>query len=175
MGQYPSVGGMDKRSRSSYDRPQRKNSRFFPIDGGAVMKHMWAAIFAFFVVGPIVFVWTDRRVPVEQVSNKAINSPRAGQDLIFEATVNRIRLCPTTIEMQIKDSAGILYVLPDIDYVANVGGIGLDQYRRVVSVPSLAYPGPAVLRIGLAWRCNLIQKVWPITDLVPDVPFTISK
>lgn len=175
MGEYSSVGRMDQRSRLGNHRSSRKNSRVLQISGCTLMRHLWAALFAIFVVGPIAFVWADRRIPVNQLSNTVLNSPRPGEDLIYEVVVNRIRTCATTVEFQIKDSSGILYVLQDIDYSAQVGSLGIDQYRRIIHVPSTAAPGPAILRVGLAWQCNPIQRIYPIVLLLDDIQFTISK
>lgn len=134
----------------------------------------YLTLLPFIVASVLGALWVnDRSPPVETIRQEALNSPQPGEDLIVQYEVVRTRLCSAMIERTIFDGQNGRHLLPDVDRLA-AGPIGRQTYQVSPLVPKSAAPGPARYRVTIAYKCNPLHTVWPITVLAADVMFTIS-
>lgn len=114
------------------------------------------------------------RSPPAVVIEAAPVSPvvQPGGTLLIHYAIDRKRVCETTSIATVYDGANIEYKY-EPDSRPAFGPPVVEE--RVVArvVPPSAVPGPARYRVVLEFRCNWTHNLWPIVEVLPDVPFTI--
>ena len=130
----------------------------------------------------IVSMVADRAPPTETKVEIITPQVRPGEDLKMRVEPNRHRLCEAKIIFRVYDKDGnIISTAETRDWAMPVGGLGFDKpFIRPIRISSDAVPSlhvnDARMRIERKYRCpfNLVHFVWPITEVTPDMPFTIQ-
>lgn len=134
----------------------------------------YLTLLPFIVISVVGALWVnDRSPPVETIRQMALNSPKPGETLTVEYEVFRIRQCAALIERTIFDGQNGRHLLPELERLS-AGPIGHDSYRVMPRIPENAEPGPSRYRVTIAYRCNPLHTVWPITALAADMAFRIE-
>ena len=131
----------------------------------------------------IVSMVADRAPPTDTKVEIITPQVRPGEDLKMRVEPNRHRLCEAKIIFRVYDKDGnIISTAETRDWAMPVGGLGFDKpFIRPVRISSDAVPSlhvnDARMRIERKYRCpfNLVHFVWPITEVTPDMPFTIQQ
>ena len=122
-------------------------------------------------IGTFAILASDRSLPVDQIANITTGVVRPAGPMVLASDVFRHRLCSTTVEFSIFDSAPNRHFLPDLDIRVPVR-LGRDHFQQELKWSAPLAPGPATLYVGLIWRCNPVHWLWPITNAI-EVPFEV--
>lgn len=137
-------------------------------------------IYWFFVVGALGWLFSqviDRNAPIE-LRRFEVKTPfvAAGGELKISYEIDRNRSCQAETYWTIYDGNNeIRRYGPSSTMIA--GPVGMDTYVRAWAIPQNVAPGPARLRVTLAWQCpgNYLHAVYPITLVLPDAYFEITR
>lgn len=139
------------------------------------LSHSFAALIALIFAAPLAWLLLDRDPPIV-VARAAMMTEgvQAGGDLRVSYLVNRRRTCSTIVYPILYDGENIRHVF-EPEALPDPGDIGREVFTVRRRVPSGAEPGEARYRVTLQWRCpfNLFHHIWPVTMVLPEVPFTI--
>lgn len=116
----------------------------------------------------------ERHVPVKYQSSEVVNSPKPGEALRVRHVVWRDKSCQTTVYRLIFDRDSDRFIIPDLEFAANVLPLGADTFIVPMPISPAADPGPATYRVLRRYRCNLLHWIWPIMDGPFDYPFVIA-
>lgn len=146
------------------------------------MRVMWrivaGLVFGLAVVGSFnLALWVaDREPPVEYEHAIALASqvPQGGA-IEIEYSVFRKRICDVTAKRWLTDAMGERHSIPQ--YTVGLQLLaGRETYRRAISIPSIAAPGPARYEVSLDYICNPLQQIiGPIRVVSPPIRFEILK
>jgi hypothetical protein len=133
----------------------------------------WAVVIA--ALGWLCAQVIDRQVPVV-VREATLLTPeiKAGEPIRVAYLVNRLRTCETDVMWSVYDGAEEIHRYGPL-HIAAPGRPGPDSFVHAWSTPGNAAPGRGRLRVVLAFACpgNYLQAIYPVTDVLPDLPVTI--
>jgi hypothetical protein len=118
----------------------------------------------------------DRQAPVIVHSATLLTDRiRPGEPVRVSYAVTRIRTCATDLTWSVYDGAQEIHSFGPV-HVEAAGLPATETYTRAWATPVNAAPGLARLRVVLAFQCpgNYLQAVYPITLVLPDLPFAID-
>ncbi|MBN9046224.1 MAG: hypothetical protein J0H18_11230 [Rhizobiales bacterium] len=141
------------------------------------MKKLVAAIvltLAVFGAASMGLAIGDRQPPVRFDGVRVLTTHVApGQDLEIEYSLHRYRFCDVTGRRWLTDASGTTFAISTYTR-GDAPDLGPESYRRAITVPESAVPGPATYFIELAYTCNLIHRLgWPIRVSSPPAHFDI--
>jgi len=145
------------------------------------MKHyLWKTVgigvFALAGLGSVnLGIWVaDREPPIIYEDAKALSSTvEQGGTIEIEFSVFRTRICPLITKRWLTDSAKERHSIPQ--YTTGLRLLaGRETYRRSITVPVAAAPGPAEYRVTLEYVCNPLQNfMGPIVVTSPPIKFKV--
>lgn len=128
------------------------------------------------MLGFLVAQGLDHTPPIEVLSTTVVTPVvEPGGRLKVRYDLNRLRTCSTDKSWAIIDGQDEVRWFGPV-HIPAPGPVGHETNTYETRVPEDAAPGHARLRISLSWSCanNYLQKVMPITENLPDVPFEIA-
>ena len=133
--------------------------------------------FALAILGSFnLALWvSDREPPIEYEGVRALaQSVPQGGSIEVEFSVFRRRICPLVARRWLYDAAGDRHSVPQ--YTAGLRLLaGRETYRRAITIPTAATPGPARYEVTLDYICNPLQQlIGPIQVTSPPIRFTIT-
>ena len=132
-----------------------------------------ALVAALMLLSPILWWSFDRRAPVTTIEVSIVPPQiRAGDTMYRSITVERHRICETDPDIVIVDGLKTRWRIEEAA-IRTPGHLGRDTYKVPIVVPPAASPGKSELRITVIRVCNPIQRVWPIVEVLPPIPFVI--
>lgn len=138
-----------------------------------VVREWPAFLAALILLSPFLFWSFDRRSPVTTISVSVVPPEvRAGDILYRIVTIERRRICETDPDIVIVDGAKTRWRI-DEGAITTPGAAGRDSYKVPIPVPAAAAPGNAELRVTVSRRCNPVQQMFPLVEVVPAIPFVI--
>ncbi|WP_421362177.1 hypothetical protein [Agrobacterium rosae] len=142
----------------------------------ALWKFIGAIVFALAILGSVnLGVWVvDRDPPIIYEEAKALSpTVEQGGTLEIEFSVFRTRICPLVTKRWLQDSANERHSIPQFTTGLKLLA-GRETYRRTITVPPAAAPGPAEYSVTLDYICNPLQKfIGPIRVTSPAIKFGI--
>lgn len=143
-------------------------------------RYLWrtvgAGIFALAGLGTInVAIWVaDREPPIIYEDAKALApTVEQGGTIEIEFSVFRTRICPLITKRWLTDSAKERHSIPQFTTGLRLLA-GRETYRRSITVPVAAAPGPAEYRVTLEYVCNPLQNfLGPIVVTSPPIRFSV--
>jgi hypothetical protein len=120
-------------------------------------------------------IWVvDREPPIIYEDAKALAaSVEQGGTIEIEFSVFRTRICPLITKRWLTDSAKERHSIPQFTTGLRLLA-GRETYRRSITVPPAAAPGPAQYSVTLEYVCNPLQKIFgPIVVTSPPVRFKV--
>ena len=133
-------------------------------------------IFALAGLGSInLGIWVvDREPPIIYEDAKALSpTVEQGGTIEIEFSVFRTRICPLIAKRWLIDSTKERHSIPQFTTGLRLLA-GRETYRRSITVPVAAAPGPAEYRVTLEYVCNPLQKfMGPIVVASPPVKFDV--
>lgn len=143
-------------------------------------RYLWrtvgACIFALAGVGSVnLGIWVaDREPPIIYEDAKALApTVEQGGTIEIEFSVFRTRICPLITKRWLTDSAKERHSIPQFTTGLRLLA-GRETYRRSITVPVAAAPGPAEYRVTLEYVCNPLQNfMGPIVVTSPPVRFKV--
>lgn len=139
-------------------------------------KMVGIVIFAFASLGAInLGIWVvDRDPPIIYEEAKALSpTVEQGGTLEIEFSVFRTRICPLVTKRWLQDSANERHSIPQFTTGLRLLA-GRETYRRTITVPTAAAPGPAEYSVTLDYICNPLQNfIGPIRVMSPAIKFSI--
>lgn len=145
--------------------------------------------FAWRVVGALVLIlaaigsfnmaaWvSDRNPPITYLGVRPLAPVVAqGGTITVEFDVFRYRICQTEVRRWLYDSAMNRHAIPSwttgLERLA-----GREVYRRKITIPDAALPGPAQYQVVLEYTCNPLQRILslPVTVHSPAIRFEIKR
>ncbi|WP_283195477.1 hypothetical protein [Rhizobium sp. AN80A] len=135
-----------------------------------------AVVFSLAILGSVnLGLWvSDREPPIEYESAVAL-SPTVSQGgtLDIEFSVFRKRICPLVTKRWLYDAVGERHSIPQFTTGLRLLA-GRETYRRSITVPTAATPGPARYEVTLDYICNPLQSwIGPIHVVSPPIKFII--
>lgn len=137
-----------------------------------------AALIAF--AGWLGLAVGDRSFPT-LVEHSELLTPhvRPGGEMLTRRSVDRQRLCHTTIERMMFDSRDVRFDLKEIGlgtivYPNGSGPLGRDTFIGKQTVPSGMAPGPARYVALVCYRCNWLQWIWPLCEPPREQRFVVD-
>lgn len=142
--------------------------------------YLWKAIgmgvFALAGLGSVnLGIWVaDRDPPIVYEDAKALApSVEQGGTIEIEFSVFRTRICPLITKRWLTDSAMERHSIPQFTTGLRLLA-GRETYRRSITVPVAAAPGPAEYRVTLEYVCNPLQNfMGPIVVTSPPIRFKV--
>jgi len=136
-----------------------------------------AVVFSLAILGSVnLGLWVvDREPPIEYESAVALSPtvPQGGA-LEIEFSVFRRRICPLVAKRWLYDAAGERHSIPQFTTGLRLLA-GRETYKRSITVPTAATPGPARYEVTLDYICNPLQSlIGPIHLVSPPIKFTIT-
>ncbi|WP_421359964.1 hypothetical protein [Agrobacterium rosae] len=142
----------------------------------ALWKIIGALGFALAILGSVnLGVWVvDREPPIIYEEAKALSpTVEQGGTLEIEFSVFRTRICPLVTKRWLQDSANERHSIPQFTTGLKLLA-GRETYRRTITVPPAAAPGPAEYSVTLEYICNPLQNfIGPIRVTSPAIKFSI--
>jgi hypothetical protein len=136
-----------------------------------------AVVFLLAILGSVnLGLWvSDREPPIEYEAAQALQqSVPQGGTIDIEFSVFRRRICPLMTKRWLYDAAGERHSIPQFTTGLKLLA-GRETYRRSITVPSAATPGPARYEVTLDYICNPLQNwIGPIQVTSPPIKFTIT-
>jgi hypothetical protein len=129
------------------------------------------------LIGAALGVWTIDRDSPTVIERVNVLTPQVtpGGKLRVEYHVRRLRDCATHVDRVLFDSARVRGDLMDVDSLKPLGPMGEDTYVVEVPIPTTFSSGPALYRILVSYRCNLVHRwFWPIVTPAQDIMFNVS-
>lgn len=118
---------------------------------------------------------SDRNPPIAYLGVRPLASVvEQGGTITVEFDVFRYRICQTDASRWLYDSAMNRHAIPSwttgLERLA-----GREVYRRKITIPYAALPGPAQYQVVLEFECNPLQRIlsWPVRVTSPSVTFVI--
>jgi hypothetical protein len=138
-----------------------------------ITSKIFGAMLALSTVGPVTYQAINHQPPVgvTAIENTAAANP--GGEVVLRFDIEGRADCPTEIERSFIDASGIVTLFQK----ASVGRIGSGDGRPQsfrLRVPVDASAGVGVYRVTLAFRCNLVQRAFPVFRSF-DVPVKIER
>lgn len=144
-------------------------------------RYLWRfvgiAVFGLAALGTInLAIWVaDREPPIIYEEAKAL-SPEVeqGGTIEIEFSVFRTRICPLITKRWLVDAEDERHSIPQ--FTAGLRLLaGRETYRRSITVPLAAAPGPAEYSVTLEYVCNPLQKFFgPIVVNSPPIRFKVT-
>ena len=140
-------------------------------------KMIWRAVvlslLAFF--SGMIGLWSaDRNPPTIQLEERVLNPTlAAGEPLRIYYKVRRDDNCRVRLEQLLFDHNLTRHRIPDEDYQAAPGPIGIEDFVILVDVPRRFAQGEGRYRAIRTYRCNPIHNLFPIVVISRDVTFTV--
>jgi hypothetical protein len=142
----------------------------------SLWKIVGAAIFALAGLGSVnLGIWVaDREPPIIYEDAKALSpTVEQGGTIDIEFSVFRTRICPLVTKRWLQDAANERHSIPQFTTGLRLLA-GRETYRRSITVPPAAAPGPAQYSVTLDYICNPLQNfIGPIRVTSPAIRFTI--
>ena len=133
----------------------------------------WAAVIC--ALGWLCAQIIDRQAPVV-IRSATLLTPQiaAGEPVRVSYVVSRLRTCETDVTWSVYDGVGEIHRFGPL-HVSAPGLPGMDSFIRGWATPGNAAGGNGRLRVVLAFACpgNYLQAIYPVTMVLPDLPFTI--
>lgn len=118
-----------------------------------------------YLAGAIGYWVTDRSLPTHSLSAFLLTeNVQQGGKLQTRRTVDRERLCHTTIERMMFDERDRRYDLGTAIYPNGAGALGRETFIGVQTVPEKITPGPARYVALVCYRCNPMHWIWPVCE-----------
>lgn len=142
----------------------------------SLWKLVGSAIFALAGLGSVnLGIWVaDREPPIIYEDAKALApTVEQGGTIEIEFSVFRTRICPLITKRWLYDAAKERHSIPQ--YTTGLKLLaGRETYRRSITVPLAAAPGPAEYRVTLEYVCNPLQNfLGPIVVTSPPIKFRV--
>jgi len=142
-----------------------------------VCKTLGLLVMLLAVVGSVnlAIMFVDREPPIEYEGAQALAKEVAqGGSIDVEFSVFRKRICPAVTRRWLTDANQERHSIPQ--YTVGLQLLaGRETYRRSITIPSAASPGPAQYEVTLEYTCNALQNfIGPIKVTSPPVMFTIT-
>ncbi len=143
-------------------------------------RYLWKVtgigVFALAGLGSVnLGIWVaDREPPIIYEDAKALSpTVEQGGTIEIEFSVFRTRICPLITKRWLTDSAKERHSIPH--YTTGLRLLaGRETYRRSITVPVAAAPGPAEYRVTLEYVCNPLQNfMGPIVVTSPPIRFKV--
>lgn len=138
------------------------------------MAGMLTVVLAFFGSFMLASMILDRTAPIAYEGVRALAATVApGGSLDVEFRVFRTRVCQASARRWVVDAAGARHAIPS--YTVGVQQLaGRETYRRSITIPEAAAPGPAYYEVTIDYACNVIHQLgFPIRVRSPPVTFII--
>ncbi len=141
-----------------------------------IWRTVGGVVFLLAILGSInLGLWvSDREPPIEYESAVALSPtvPQGGT-LDIEFSVFRKRICPLVTKRWLYDAVGERHSIPQFTTGLRLLA-GRETYRRSITVPTAATPGPARYEVTLDYICNPLQSwIGPIHVVSPPIKFMI--
>ncbi|WP_288430184.1 hypothetical protein [uncultured Agrobacterium sp.] len=143
-------------------------------------RYLWRAtgvgVFALAGLGSVnLGMWVaDRDPPIIYEEARALSEEvEQGATIEIEFSVFRTRICPLTTKRWLTDAANERHSIPQ--YTTGLKLLaGRETYRRSITVPPAAAPGPAEYRVTLEYVCNPLQNfLGPIVVKSPPIKLKV--
>lgn len=143
-------------------------------------RYLWKAvgicIFALAALGSVnLGIWVvDRDPPIIYEDAKALSSEvEQGGVIEIEYSVFRTRICPLVTKRWLIDADRTRHSIPQFTTGLRLLA-GRETYRRSITVPMAAAPGPAEYSVTLEYVCNPLQNfLGPIVVTSPPIKFKV--
>jgi hypothetical protein len=133
-------------------------------------------IFAFAGLGTVnLAIWiVDRDPPIIYEDARALSDTVVqGGTIEVEFSVFRTRICPLVTKRWLYDAANDRHSIPQFTTGLRLLA-GRETYRRLITIPPAAVPGPARYSVTLDYICNPLQNFFkPIRVESPPIKFNI--
>lgn len=134
-------------------------------------------VFLLAILGSVnLGLWVaDREPPIEYEAATALaTSVPQGGTIDVEFSVFRKRICPLVATRWLYDAVGERHSIPQ--YTTGLKLLaGRETYRRSITVPTAATPGPARYEVTLDYICNPLQNwIGPIHVVSPLIEFIVT-
>jgi len=130
--------------------------------------------------GALVFMWFDTTPPFEFDASQSRVIPevaRSGTQIRVDWKVKVHRLCPGSNVRELFDpvtKARLAYYDP-VSTASDAALEGNDDHLiRTFLLPKRISPGPVGYRAHLTYRCNWLQRFFPLQITTPDLFFTLE-
>jgi len=142
-----------------------------------IFRTMGILVMALAVLGSVnLAIWVvDREPPIEYEGAHALSAkvPQGGS-IDVEFSVFRKRICPVVTRRWLTDAKNERHSIPQ--YTVGLRLLaGRETYRRSITIPLSAAPGPAQYDVTLSYVCNPLQRIMnmPIEVSSPPVKFEV--
>lgn len=151
---------------------RRKTLRAFSL---ILLLALFAAVWA---ISLQIAIWSDRG-PATQVFGREIRTPkvRPGAEYSHVNDFLRLKFCDVDVYRWLIDAHGKRHNLPTLhNALLTTGGLGVRQKTEArIRVPVDMPEGKTDLAFYPVWRCNALQRIWPIYGPEEHIAFTIDK
>lgn len=132
-----------------------------------------AAIFAIVVVAPFWYLLTDRDLPL-RIARGEISPTRVvlGDTADVHWQMEVLRVCSGVVYRSLIDSQDTVWNSAPIKTRKSIR-VGKLQFTREFQVPYGMALGPAKYQVTVLWKCNALQKYWPIKQQTPVLNFIV--
>jgi len=141
----------------------------------SIWQHVYAALFAFLVVVPVLYMVGDRDTVVEVVNARIVpHNIVAGGEVEVTWMANELRTdCGGEVHRTVIDSKGKRFPYPVFSVVDRDDSdkqAKPQEFSRLIKLPAKMAPGPFVMSVVVYRWCNPIQKFfWPMVDPMPPM------
>jgi len=138
---------------------------------------VFSAIVSFLWITPIAYMFADNVPPyVYDVSRSYVVPSRTTVDkqVTVHWAFKRInRVCPGSIVRYIIDEQTRIKTTYDATAVAPTIDVKDHVLNRTFYLPPDITPGPKIYRAEMYFQCNLLQHIFPLHVVTPDLHFEI--
>lgn len=135
-----------------------------------------ASIITILFITPLAYMLADNQPPyVYDTENSYIvpQQNRVDHQATAHWSFKRVnRLCPGLVYRVIVDvNSGAQTIFDPVP--ASVISMKATYINRTFTLPPNLAPGPQLYRAHIAFRCNALQRFWPLMVRTPDLPFQV--
>lgn len=136
-----------------------------------------AILVAIFIVGPLTYLLSDRGAPYEYLSGEVLPPvPHVADQISIHWRVRVNRFCPGWVQRDITDKRGYVWrntggpvkIIPPVKQGAVVDIV------NTLDLPRQLGPQSASYQAHVCYRCNPLQRWWPICVSTPRLEFAIQ-
>ncbi len=119
---------------------------------------------------------SDRKPPIVFDDARALASKAVqGGELEVQFTVHRLRVCDLESKRWLTDAQGKIHAISTYTR-GEPSDAWAETYKRSITIPEGAAPGPASYTIDLSYSCNVFHRLgWPIHVSSPPIRFEILR
>jgi hypothetical protein len=136
-----------------------------------------AAVIIFALIGMVQLVmWMDRSVPIT-VHSRTIITPvvRPGGEFRYINYFTRTKFCETVVQRWLIDHRGQVHPIAPVMAAMPTTALNVRQESEArIPVPSDMPAGQAWNVFQSTWKCNPLQRLWPVKGPVTRIPFVVA-